>query len=186
MCSCREAICLLPGSQAYPQREPSLCPSFPGARDCSLLLPSLSPHFSTVLLFPSGFLVLHYICLGVESFSVTPTRGPLHYMRQGLTTLVFCNLFCPRTAPIFQNYTYIPELPLYPRTASIQNWPHFLELPHISELPPYFRTTSIFQNCPHIPELPPYSRTAPIFQNCTYIPSLYLLKFMKSWILFTD
>lgn len=148
--------------------------------------PSLSPHFSTVLLFLSGFLVLHYICLGVESFSVTPTRGPLHYMRQGLTTLVFCNLFCPRTAPIFQNYTYIPELPLYPRTASIQNWPHFLELLHISELPPYFRATSIFQNCPHIPELPPYSRTAPIFQNCTYIPSLYLLKFMKSWILFTD
>lgn len=169
VCSCRAAVCFLPGSQAYSQCEPSLCPSAPGARDCYFFCPSLSPHFSVVLLFLSGFLVLHYICLGVESFSVSPTRGPLHYMRQSLTTLVFCNVFCPRTAPIFQNYTYIPEVPLHPRTASIQNWPHFLELPHISELLPYFRAASIFQNCPRIPELPPYSRTAPVFQNCTYI-----------------
>lgn len=174
VCSCRAAVCLLLGSQAYLQCEPFLCPSAPGARDCYFFYPSLSPHFSTVLLFLSGFLVLHYICLGVGSFSVTPTRGPLHCKRQSLTTLVFCNVFCPRTAPIFQNDTCIPEVPVHPRTASIQNWPHFLELPHISELPPYFRAASIFQNYTVFQNCPPYSRTAPTS------PSLYLLKFMKS------
>lgn len=100
--------------------------------------PSLSRHFSTVLLLPSGLLMLHYICLGVGPFSVIPTRGPLH-----------SNLLYPRTTPIFQNYTHILELP-------------------------------------HIPELSPYSRTAPVFQAAPTPPSLYLLKFMKSWILFID
>lgn len=104
--------------------------------------PSVSQHFSTVLLFPSGFLVLHYVCLGVGSFSVILTRGPQHYMRQGLTTLVF-------QLAVSQNCSHIPELHPYSRTA-------------------------------HIPELPPYLRTAPTS------PSLYLLKFMKSWILFID